>query len=159
MEVIGIANQKGGVGKTTTAVTLGGLLAQQGERVLLVDTDPHAGLSYYFGIESETLENSIYDVFVQGKQQDVPIIVGFNGDEAYPFRHDRILNKEAYLQDVKKQYGKLADEYLAVYPADDWKRSTERHSGYAGFGWTMEGVARMMERVSSEAYLYFFDHN
>ena len=109
-------------------------------------------------IDGWVLTDQIYDVFVQGKQQDVPIIVGFNGDEAYPFRHDRILNKEAYRQDVRKQYGKLADEYLAVYPADDWKRSIERHSGYARFGWTMEGVARMMERVSSEAYLYFFDH-
>jgi chromosome partitioning protein len=53
------------VGKTTTAVTLGGLLAQQGKRVLLVDTDPHASLSYYFGIDSETLDTSIYDVFAQ----------------------------------------------------------------------------------------------
>lgn len=47
-----MANQKGGVGKTTTTVTLGGLLAQQGKRVLLVDTDPQASLSYYFGIDS-----------------------------------------------------------------------------------------------------------
>jgi len=60
-----IANQKGGVGKTTTTISLGGLLAEQGFRVLLVDTDPHASLSYYFGIESEDLELSVYDLFVQ----------------------------------------------------------------------------------------------
>ncbi|WDE03960.1 ParA family protein [Thalassomonas viridans] len=60
-----IANQKGGVGKTTTTITLGGLLADQGHRVLLVDTDPHASLSYYFGIESEDLELSVFDLFVQ----------------------------------------------------------------------------------------------
>jgi len=60
-----IANQKGGVGKTTTTITLGGLLAERGYRVLLVDTDPHASLSYYFGIESEDLELSVYDLFVQ----------------------------------------------------------------------------------------------
>lgn len=65
MNIWTVANQKGGVGKTTTAVTLGGLLAQQGKRVLLVDTDPHASLSYYFDIDSETLETSIYDVFVE----------------------------------------------------------------------------------------------
>lgn len=58
-----IANQKGGVGKTTTTVTLGGLLAQRHQRVLLVDTDPHASLSYYFGIDSEELSASVYDVF------------------------------------------------------------------------------------------------
>jgi chromosome partitioning protein len=44
---------------------LGGLLAEQGKRVLLIDTDPHASLSYYFGIESEDLELSVYDLFVQ----------------------------------------------------------------------------------------------
>lgn len=64
MKIWTIANQKGGVGKTTTTVTLGGLLAQQGKRVLLVDTDPHASLSYYFGIDSEELSSSVYDIFV-----------------------------------------------------------------------------------------------
>lgn len=63
MIIWAIANQKGGVGKTTTTVTLGGLLAQRGKRVLLVDTDPHASLSYYFGIDSEELSASVYDVF------------------------------------------------------------------------------------------------
>lgn len=64
MEVWTIANQKGGVGKTTTTVTLGGLLAQRGYNVLLVDTDPHASLSYYFGVDSEALSHSVYDVFI-----------------------------------------------------------------------------------------------
>lgn len=60
-----VANQKGGVGKTTTTIALAGLLAERGHRVLLVDTDPHASLSYYFGIESEDLDLSVYDLFVQ----------------------------------------------------------------------------------------------
>lgn len=65
MEVWTIANQKGGVGKTTTTIALAGLLAERDKRVLLVDTDPHASLSYYFGIESEDLELSVYDLFTQ----------------------------------------------------------------------------------------------
>lgn len=65
MNVWTIANQKGGVGKTTTTVTLGGILAEQGLKVLLVDTDPHASLSYYFGIDSEELSKSVYDLFMQ----------------------------------------------------------------------------------------------
>ncbi|MFT5674789.1 MAG: chromosome partitioning protein [Paraglaciecola sp.] len=63
-----VANQKGGVGKTTTAVTLGGLLAQMSKRVVLVDTDPQASLSYYFGLDSEQLSASLYDVFLSGKE-------------------------------------------------------------------------------------------
>ena len=58
-----VANQKGGVGKTTTAVTLSGLLAQQGNRVLMVDLDPHASLTQYFGYEPEDLTHSIFDIF------------------------------------------------------------------------------------------------
>lgn len=67
MKVWTVANQKGGVGKTTTTVSLGGLLAEQGKRVLLIDTDPHASLTYYFGIDSEAIEVSAYDVFTRGK--------------------------------------------------------------------------------------------
>jgi chromosome partitioning protein len=65
-----IANQKGGVGKTTTTISLGGLLAECGHRVLLVDTDPHASLSYYFGIESEDLELSVYNLFLQASSKE-----------------------------------------------------------------------------------------
>ena len=67
MKIWTVANQKGGVGKTTTTVTLGGILASQGKRVLLIDTDPHASLTYYFGIDSEELEVSVYDVFSRTK--------------------------------------------------------------------------------------------
>ncbi|HAU93120.1 MAG TPA: cobalamin biosynthesis protein CobQ, partial [Alteromonas sp.] len=63
MKIWTIANQKGGVGKTTTTVTLGGILAKRGYNVLLVDMDPHASLSYYFGIDSEELSSSVYDIF------------------------------------------------------------------------------------------------
>ena len=65
MKVWTVANQKGGVGKTTTTVSLGGLLAQQGKRVLLIDTDPHSSLSYYFGIDAEALSHSVYDIFIK----------------------------------------------------------------------------------------------
>lgn len=63
-----VANQKGGVGKTTTTVTLGGLLAERGYRVLLIDIDPHASLTYYFGIDAELLEISAYDVLIRGNE-------------------------------------------------------------------------------------------
>lgn len=65
MKIWTVANQKGGVGKTTTAVALAGLLAQKGKRVLLVDTDPHASLTYYFGLDSEQLAFSVFDLFTE----------------------------------------------------------------------------------------------
>lgn len=61
-----VANQKGGVGKTTTAVTLAGLLAARGKRVLTIDCDPHASLTYYLGIEADLLKITCYDLFLAG---------------------------------------------------------------------------------------------
>ncbi|MDC0611706.1 ParA family protein [Vibrio sp.] len=63
MIVWSIANQKGGVGKTTTTITLAGLLCQQGKRVLLVDTDPHASLTTYLGYDSDSMDKNLFDLF------------------------------------------------------------------------------------------------
>ncbi|MCP3671195.1 MAG: ParA family protein [Gammaproteobacteria bacterium] len=63
MRVWTIANQKGGVGKTTTTVTLGGLLASWGLRTLLVDIDPHGSMTSYFRYDPDSLEHSTYSLF------------------------------------------------------------------------------------------------
>ena len=63
METWVIANQKGGVAKTTTAITIGALLAARGNRVLLVDLDPHGSLTSYLGHDPDTVDKSVYDVF------------------------------------------------------------------------------------------------
>jgi len=60
-----VANQKGGVGKTTTSVALGGLAAAAGKRVLLLDLDPHGSLSVYFRQNPDTLTESSFTLFDQ----------------------------------------------------------------------------------------------
>ena len=65
MKIWAIANQKGGVGKTTTAVSLAGVMQKRGHKVLLVDLDPHGSLSAYFGVDPDTVEPSAYDLFLQ----------------------------------------------------------------------------------------------
>ncbi len=62
--IYAIANQKGGVGKTTTAVNLGAYLAAAGHRVLIVDIDPQANATSCLGLVSSQLPRSLYDVFV-----------------------------------------------------------------------------------------------
>ncbi|ALA24495.1 cobalamin biosynthesis protein CobQ [Piscirickettsia salmonis] len=65
MKIWTVANQKGGVGKTTTAVTLGGILASQGKRVLLLDLDPHGSLTSYLGYSPDKVEKGAYELFLQ----------------------------------------------------------------------------------------------
>ncbi|MGF1726791.1 ParA family protein [Photobacterium nomapromontoriensis] len=63
MIVWSVANQKGGVGKTTTTVALAGLLIERNKRVLLVDTDPHSSLSAYLNFDADALPVSLFDLF------------------------------------------------------------------------------------------------
>ncbi|MBO2700042.1 AAA family ATPase [Shewanella algae] len=74
MKVWTIANQKGGVGKTTTVASLAGTLAKRGQRVLMIDTDPHASLGYYLGIDSEEVPGSLYDLFLAHKNLDTSLV-------------------------------------------------------------------------------------
>jgi chromosome partitioning protein len=73
--IYALANQKGGVGKTTTAVNLGAYLAAAGERVLLVDVDPQANATSCLGVDQQGLSHSTYDVLLNGTPAEDTILL------------------------------------------------------------------------------------
>jgi chromosome partitioning protein len=79
MTIFAVANQKGGVGKTTTTISLGAALAERGKRVLVVDLDPQGNATTGLGVDGRKFERSVYDVLLN----DVPMVdivepTGFN---------------------------------------------------------------------------------
>lgn len=68
-KILSVANQKGGVGKTTTAVTLSAALARLGQKVLMIDLDPHANASVHLRVYPEMQRFGIYDLFIANPEE------------------------------------------------------------------------------------------
>lgn len=103
MKIWAVANQKGGVGKTTSTVSLAGLLAGRGEDTLIIDLDPHGSMSSYFGIDPETVNGSVYDLYqnaISGEPHNYDRLI-HNTD----FDHLFLMPASTALSTIEKQLG------------------------------------------------------
>src|SRR6201989_2950319 len=82
--VLAVANQKGGVAKTTSVASIGAALAELGESVLLVDLDPQACLTFSLGVDPEDLELSVHHVFTKGLDATEVVIETDEGVDLVP---------------------------------------------------------------------------
>lgn len=90
-KVMSICNQKGGVGKTTTAINLGAYLANAGKKTLLIDMDPQGNTTSGLGMNKDTLAKSVYNVLIDGLDAEKAIVTtGINNLELLPSNVDLI---------------------------------------------------------------------
>ncbi|MDQ3916704.1 MAG: ParA family protein [Actinomycetota bacterium] len=103
--VIAMANQKGGVGKTTTTISLGAALAELGRKVLVVDFDPQGGCALGLGIEPGALEVSVYNAILDRscRSEDVVIPTSVEGMDLMPSNIDLSAAELMLVQEVARE--------------------------------------------------------
>jgi chromosome partitioning protein len=113
-QIISIVNQKGGVGKTTTAVNLGAALALLGKFVLLVDVDPQANATSGLGIDRDKLEKSVYEVLLgEALFKDIILNTNIQGYKIAPASAS-LAGVNVEFVNLEKREWKLYDALLEV---------------------------------------------
>jgi chromosome partitioning protein len=117
-QTIACANQKGGVGKTTTVVNLGSYLALAGERVLIVDLDPQGNATSGLGLDRNTIERSVYDAVIDGARiRELTVAGPIPGLDVVPSAI-ALAGAEVELAPVEgreRRLGRLLSEISAAY--------------------------------------------
>jgi chromosome partitioning protein len=116
---LALANQKGGVGKTTTAVNLSAILAQRGSRILLVDIDPQGNATSSFGIDKRTLSRTVYDILVNDQPADSLIISGVRENLDIIPANPSLAGAEVELVDLDERSYRLRDALADTAPDYD----------------------------------------
>ena len=120
---LAVANQKGGVAKTTSVASIGAALAELGQRVLLVDLDPQACLTFSLGIDPEDLELSVHHVLTKGLDPSEVVIETADGVDLLPATIElaraeaELLTRTGREQVLKAVLEDLDDDGRAAY---DW---------------------------------------
>ncbi len=119
-KVMAVANQKGGVGKTTTTINLGSCLAMLGKRVLLVDIDPQGNCSSGLGVDRSRLKTCIYDVLIRGiEARDAIIHTGIRNLDLIPATI-QLAGAEVELATLERRETRLKEKIDPLRPDHDF---------------------------------------
>ena len=127
----------------------------------LTDTAAKLGFGPFGVVDGVVLPEQMVTAFDKGRQAPVPLLVGFNQGE---IRSLMMLAPKppataaAYETTIRNRYGDLADAFLRLYPAADYRQSIIATTRDGLYGWTAEKMARRQTAIGQPAYLYLFDH-
>jgi len=125
MRIITVANQKGGVGKTTTTVNLASILAERGKKVILIDMDPQAHLTIFLGIQPQSVKLGCYDVLTQSQpftealldvRENIKLLSSGLDLAAAEQELVSVVGRETILRDAIKSYRQPCDYILIDCP-------------------------------------------
>ncbi len=115
-KIIAIANQKGGVGKTTTSVNLAAAMGQRGVRTLLVDVDPQGNSSSGVGVDRRKLKKTVYEVLIgEAKPRDAVLRTGFQNLDLLPSSLG-LAGAEIELVDMERREARLKEALAPLSP-------------------------------------------
>lgn len=114
-------------------------------------------------VDGHFFTRPVREIYAQGGQRKVPVLVGFNADEGSGLADYFVVapvpeSTAAYEAEVKARFGNLADKWLRQYPAKDPTAAVFDAYRDSEFGWRMEELAKATERAGQPAYLYYFAH-
>ena len=120
-KIVSITNQKGGVGKTTTSINLAASLVKNGKKILLVDMDPQGNASVGCGLDLDEIDNTIYELLVDGVDANKVVVKSESGVDLIPANGElagaqvELLNEIGRELRLQKALSQVADNYDYIF--------------------------------------------